>query len=278
MTDNLLKVYKVNSVPGRREFYPHHHDELEIAYFLSGQGIYSVTGREYPIAPGDIFMFASSEIHKITYVDPSSEMIALNFHFLPRLLIADGGRLDLPRLFFERRDGMNRVTREMAGSDYDPICAALTDCEREMREAREGYLQLATHDIYRALVLILRSCDILGARKRRLGSVDQIARALDYIDENFVGEITIPALCELSRMSKSNFERLFAMLTGVSVGEYIKRRRIDRAAELLLTSNISVLDAALASGYHNTANFNRQFKAVTGMTPLQYRRENLNKM
>ena len=276
MDENLLKVYSVRSVPGRREFYPHHHDELELAYFQSGQGVYSVTGREYPIEPGDIFMFASSEIHKITYVDPSSEMVALNFHFLPRLLITDGGRLDLPRLFFERREGMNRITRAMTGGDYPAIRDALIDCEREMREKREGYLQLASHDIYRALVLILRNCEIPAPRRRRLGSVDQIARALDFIDENYLGEITLPALCELSRMSRSNFERLFVTLTGASVGEYVKRRRIDHAAELLRTSDISVLDAALASGYHNTANFNKQFKAVTGMTPLQYRKESMN--
>lgn len=49
MADNLLKVYSVLSVPGKREFYPHHHSELEIAWFRSGRGTYSVTG----MAPGE---------------------------------------------------------------------------------------------------------------------------------------------------------------------------------------------------------------------------------
>lgn len=276
MTENLLKVYSVRSIPGKREFYPHHHDELELAYFRSGQGVYSVTGREYPIEPGDIFMFASSEIHKITYVDPSVEMEALNFHFLPKLLI-DGSGIDLPRIFFERRDGMNRITSELAGDDYPAICSALENCELEMREKREGYQLLAQHELFRALVLILRSCDILGKSKRQLGSVNGIALALDYIDENFLGEITVSRLCETARMSRSNFERLFVMIAGVPVLEYVKRRRIDHAAELLRSTNQTVLSIALASGYHNTANFNKQFKSVTGVTPLEYRR-NVNEM
>lgn len=271
MTENLLKVYSVRSIPGRREFYPHHHDELELAYFRSGQGVYSVTGREYPIRPGDIFMFASSEIHKITYVDPAVEMEAINFHFLPKLLI-DGSGIDLPRLFFERRDGMNRITSELAGGDYSAICTALENCALEMSEKREGYQLLAQNDLLRALVLILRSCDILGKPKRQLGSVNGIALALDHIDENFLGEITIPELCEVARMSRSNFERLFVMIAGVPVREYVKRRRIDHAAELLRTTNQTVLAVALASGYHNTANFNKQFRSVIGSTPLEYRR------
>ncbi len=271
MTENLLKVYSVRSIPGRREFYPHHHDELELAYFRSGQGVYSVTGREYPIRPGDIFMFTSSEIHKITYVDPAVEMEAINFHFLPKLLISGSG-IDLPRLFFERRDGMNRITSELAGSDYPAICTSLENCALEMFEKREGYQLIAQNDLLRALVLILRSCDILGKPKRQLGSVNGIALALDHIDENFLGEITIPELCEVARMGRSNFERLFVMIAGVPVREYVKRRRIDHAAELLRTTNQTVLAIALASGYHNTANFNKQFRSVTGVTPQEYKR------
>ena len=58
MPRDLLKIYNVVSTPGRREFYPHYHSDLEIAYFRTGRGVYSVTGREYPIGEGDIFIFS----------------------------------------------------------------------------------------------------------------------------------------------------------------------------------------------------------------------------
>ena len=167
---------------------------------------------------------------------------------------------------------MNRITSELAGSDYSAICTSLENCALEMFEKREGYQLIAQNDLLRALVLILRSCDILGKPKRQLGSVNGIALALDHIDENFLGEITIPELCEVARMGRSNFERLFVMIAGVPVREYVKRRRIDHAAELLRTTNQTVLAIALASGYHNTANFNKQFRSVTGVTPQEYKR------
>ena len=87
MPRDLLKIYNVVSTPGRREFYPHYHSDLEIAYFRTGRGVYSVTGREYPIGEGDIFIFSNNEIHKITYVDPEVKTRALNIHFPPRLLL-----------------------------------------------------------------------------------------------------------------------------------------------------------------------------------------------
>lgn len=81
MPRDLLKIYNVVSTPGRREFYPHYHSDLEIAYFRTGAGVYSVTGREYPIGEGDIFIFSNNEIHKITYVDPETETRARIFIF-----------------------------------------------------------------------------------------------------------------------------------------------------------------------------------------------------
>ena len=74
-------------------------------------------------------------------------------------------------------------------------------------------------------------------------------------------------------MSRSNFERMFCRFVGAPVSDYIRRRRIDAASDLLRTTNMTVLDIALAVGYHNTANFNKQFRAVTGKTPGEYRRE-----
>ena len=57
------------------------------------------------------------------------------------------------------------------------------------------------------------------------------------------------------------------------MSDYIRRRRVDAATNLLVTTDMTILDVALAVGYHNTANFNKQFRAVTGKTPGEYRRE-----
>lgn len=279
MNQSILSIYNVVSAPCRREFYPHKHNEFEIAYFRSGYGIYSVTGHDYPIEPGDIFIYSNNEIHKITYVDPSYEMSALNLHFSPLILLsqsnlseADDRSPDLTRLFFDRsKPYSNRITREIAGSSYDKIVACLLAAEEEYNSGLVGGCLLARQHLISSLVYILRGCDLVTEQSSLSANNGQIAAALEYIDSCFSSDVGISELCKIANMGRSNFERLFGKYVGVTPGEYIKRRRIDHAIQLLRTTDKTVLDIALESGYHNTANFNKQFKAVTGRTPGSYR-------
>ncbi|MBE6611316.1 MAG: helix-turn-helix domain-containing protein [Ruminococcaceae bacterium] len=277
MTDDLLNVYSMVSVPGHRAFYPHHHSELEIAYFRSGHGTYSVTGREYPIEAGDIFMFSNNEIHKITYVDPAVPMEALNIHIHPRLILTEATALNLPQLFFDRRPGYsNRLNESNCTGDSsicDDIRRAMVDIEKEYHSGLPGSELLARQGLTRVLIYIMRGFDLIDTDTKRYSQsgVSAITSALEYIDSNYKNDISLTELCTRTGMSRSNFERLFTRLAGVSFGEYIKLRRIDCASALLRDSNVTVLEAALASGFHNTANFNKQFKSVTGVTPSEYR-------
>ena len=292
MPRDLLNIYNVVSTPGRREFFPHYHSDLELAYFRSGRGIYSVTGREYPIGEGDIFLFSNNEIHKITYVDPEVETSALNIHFPPRLLLMPssvypGADCELSEFFLSGGVRPNRITRESAGRYYDDIVSSLLEAERETLTMEEGAEILAYQALVRALVLIKRSCRASetegmtpsgalpsGLSPKKIAAANSgIAAVLAYIDGNCSADLSVAELCRISSMSRSNFERMFCRFVGAPVSDYIRRRRIDAASDLLRTTNMTILDVALAVGYHNTANFNKQFRAVTGKTPGEYRRE-----
>ena len=130
---------------------------------------------------------------------------------------------------------------------------------------------MARQHLISSLVYILRGCDLVTEQSSLSAKNGQIAAALEYIDSCFSSDVGISELCKIANMGRSNFERLFGKYVGVTPGEYIKRRRIDHAIQLLRTTDKTVLDIALESGYHNTANFNKQFKAVTGRTPGSYR-------
>lgn len=294
MPRDLLKIYNVVSTPGRREFYPHYHSDLEIAYFSTGRGVYSVTGREYPIGEGDIFIFSNNEIHKITYVDPEVKTRALNIHFPPRLLLMplslfpeSGAARELSEFFLSSGSRPNRITRESAGRFYDDIVSSLLEAEREMFAQYDGAELLAYQALVRALVLIKRLCRESdrseretdsslpsGLSPKRIAAANVgIAAVLEYIDGNCTADLSVNELCRISSMSRSNFERMFRRFVGVPVSDYIRRRRVDAATNLLVTTDMTILDVALAVGYHNTANFNKQFRAVTGKTPGEYRRE-----
>ena len=96
-------------------------------------------------------------------------------------------------------------------------------------------------------------------------------KALDYLEENLDGEISLEELGRLAGCSPYHFQRMFSYLAGVPLKEYIRRRRMTRAAADLRAGD-KVLDVALRYGYDSPTAFNRAFQAVHGLPPSQAKR------
>lgn len=90
--------------------------------------------------------------------------------------------------------------------------------------------------------------------------------ALDYLEGNLDGEIALEELGRLAGCSAYHFQRMFSYLAGVPLKEYIRRRRMTRAA-VDLRAGEKVLDVALRYGYDSPTAFNRAFQAVHGVAP-----------
>lgn len=91
-------------------------------------------------------------------------------------------------------------------------------------------------------------------------------KALDYLEENLDGEISPEELGRLAGCSAYHFQRMFSYLAGVPLKEYIRRRRMTRAAADLRAGE-KVVDVALRYGYDSPTAFNRAFQAVHGVAP-----------
>lgn len=90
--------------------------------------------------------------------------------------------------------------------------------------------------------------------------------ALDYLEHNLDGDIKPEELGRLAGCSAYHFQRMFSYLAGVPLKEYIRRRRMTRAAADLRAGE-RVLDVALRYGYDSPTAFNRAFQAVHGVAP-----------
>ena len=90
--------------------------------------------------------------------------------------------------------------------------------------------------------------------------------ALDYLEENLDKEISLEELGRLAGCSTYHFQRMFSYLAGVPLKEYIRRRRMTRAAADLRAGE-KVLEVALRYGYDSPTAFNRAFQAIHGVAP-----------
>ncbi len=99
-----------------------------------------------------------------------------------------------------------------------------------------------------------------------------LQKAIEYVDDHFVGEITAAKLADLVGLSIPHFNRLFRRVLRRSPMEYVLSMRIQEAQRLLATTPATVGDIAAAIGFYDQSHFTKRFRKIIGMTPLAYRK------
>lgn len=97
--------------------------------------------------------------------------------------------------------------------------------------------------------------------------LNRLGSAIDYIEQNLDKDISIDTAAQIACCSTYYFQRMFTYVAGVSLAEYIRRRRMSQAAFELQRTEKKVLDIALKYGYSSPTSFNRAFQNVHGITP-----------
>jgi AraC-like DNA-binding protein len=103
-------------------------------------------------------------------------------------------------------------------------------------------------------------------------ALTSLRRARDHIDRNFASEVGLAEAAAIAQLSKFHFLRLFAAAYGVTPGVYLTNRRIERAQDLLRTTNLTVTEVCMAVGYSSLGSFVTRFRDITGETPGAFQR------
>ena len=101
----------------------------------------------------------------------------------------------------------------------------------------------------------------------------RLLRVLDHIDTHLAETLDLEDLAAIACFSPFHFHRIFRGMTGEPLAGYIRRRRLERAAEKLLESDISITDLAFETGFESAEGFTRAYKARFGLSPSEYRRD-----
>lgn len=255
----------------------HTHHKLEISMVKGGTGLYKISDKTYDILPNDVFIIGNKDPHRII-LDNNEPITNMVIHFVPEFLWNFfGQRTDYRFLnvFFSRnRNFSNRLDRDNPTTKQ--ICRLLLDIEKEMTE-KKFYYDLKVKILMETLLLeILRHYDYFddGSANEQISRNDiyKINEILHYIDLNIERHLTLKELAQMACVSPAYFSSLFKRYNGITLFEYISRKRIEHANSLITTTSLNLTEIAAMCGFNSSTSFNKAFQRISGCAPSYVRK------
>lgn len=97
-----------------------------------------------------------------------------------------------------------------------------------------------------------------------------LRRARDLADRDYAAPLDLERLATAAGLSKYHFLRLFKATYGLTPGEYVSQRRIERAQDLLRATNLTVTEVCTAVGFSSLGSFSTRFRALVGESPSEF--------
>ena len=253
----------------------HTHPEVEVHLIRRSTGLAFVGDYIGPFGPGHFVLVGSQLPHNwLSDLEPD-EMVAgrdvvLQIH--PELV----GRL--AQVLPEAAEAVNLFQSANRGIEYSGATARQAAVELEGVGQSSGLQRLQR--IFGLLSLLARAP---GAEQRPLSQATaavpldapgqrKVDAVLRYITDNLAGEVRLEEAARTVGMTPSALSRFFTRAAGRGFADTVRRLRVIRACTLLFQTDRPIADICFEAGYQNLSNFNRQFRAETGLTPREYRR------
>ena len=258
--------YVNNSLPDI-EF--HQHPFYEIFLFMSGNANYIIEGKTYKLRPGDILLTSDQDIHK-PEVFPGKPYERFVVWLSPDFFehISDFGE-DLSTCFSDAASKDYRLIRPNENR-LTKLTKLIHQLDQLKHSDRFGSKALAYAHIIEFLVQMSQAYyDTPDSIAKDITEDDKINQIISYITENLTEDLSLDHLSSKFYISKFYLSKRFKQYTGLSIYQYIMKKRLT-VARNMLGQHISVTEAYNMSGFTDYSNFLKAFKREFGCTPTNY--------
>lgn len=268
--DNLPAKIEIIDQPGSRcRSDPHWHKELELIYMLDGQLAVTKNGESQTLYPDDIFLLNSSEIHQLDVEDGDAQVsyltAYLSFDFAKKFDSA------LDAVYFQ----IDRNTK--AEEELKSLMRQLVTHKLGQEHGYPSIKQYAiVMDIFHVLFENCRRKKQISLYGNCKVEFRNAKVAMEYIEEHYRDELNLSVMAELVGLNPIYFSKYFKDATGKSFTAYVNSVRMKHAVDDLLTHGMSIADAAKYNGFASVKSFEIACKRSYGLTPLQFKKQQLS--
>lgn len=232
----------------------HHNNTIEFIHIAEGRGKILIADNIYEFSSGDMFIFDAEAVH-CTYPENPQEYVRNKLIIDKNILYA-----------ISETDEYNRQFKVPKQTERE--LDALFESAYRMSRDKDKKI-LASVEVMKILNLCLKE-------QNSIFHIDEgcVYETIKYINEHLTEKISLDTLATKIHISKYYLCRKFKEETGMSVFSYLKSQRIALAKALLSKGDKPVTYIALETGFGDISSFTKCFKAETGITPSEYRRQN----
>nr|WP_319776991.1 AraC family transcriptional regulator [uncultured Sphaerochaeta sp.] len=256
-----------------REDSYHWHDFCEITFINEGGGFYFVNGRQYPVDAGDLIIFNNTEPHgwQVSSQTLRLTVVVFALNFIPHI------HDDYLNPFISRGSNFqNKIGRDEAYAAN--IIASIKEIHGEYARKKQGFRLMITGNMLRLLTFLTRHYEkdegdtmenVTFVDKKK--SMRRIEEALNYIRLHYSDKITLKEVAGEACMSESYFSTYFKKITNMNFMDYVTDLRIQKARELINTTDLTRTEIALQCGFNNMSNFYKMLKKHTAEPSAEVR-------
>lgn len=230
-------------------FPAHLHQSFEFITVLSGEMEITVDGNHYILNKGEALLIFPHQVHSLSSTK-SEHMLCI---FSPEIVKA----------YLAKNTKKLPESNKFIPSQY--LIESINElCENSPKIKKKGVLYS----------LCAEFDDNMKYYERNSDDKNLLYKIFEFVEINYNKDCSLERLSKETAFSYSYLSRYFKNTVGISFNAYVNQYRINNACYILNNSDCTILQCALESGYASLRSFNRNFKAITGMTPQIYKKYN----
>lgn len=245
----------------------HWQEDMELVAVHSGQVSLLLEGRRLLLSPGDVACINPCQPHSLRGLTMDTAYDAYVFP-LKHLLFAqeEENQLQFTRLLAEGKLGFPPLLPP--GSAAQSLVYAILQADRERPAA--GQLQIKAL-LLQLIVTLAREKAFIPLEPSRQG--DLCRTILSFIHQHYGGKCSVAQVAAACGLSPAYFSAFFTRHFAQRYSDYLLCYRLEQACALLLRTEQSITEIALATGFGSSSHFIQRFRQHKGITPLAYRHQ-----
>lgn len=247
----------------------HSHTTYEILYMIEGDAVFSIGGSEFKMRPHTLLFIPPNVFHGI-HVLTDAAYDRYTVHFDPAILSHEHRALLLSKL--PAKSGASCCVYDMGDSGILDMLRQFDDLDGGPETLHKPLVPIFLHALIARILIKLPDENNKASSGENGINHSLKSKLLDYIDDHFTEPITLDTLSAQFFVSKSQLNQVFRQVTGTTIIDYIIRKRISYAQQLLL-NGVSAMQAGIAAGFGDYTSFYRAYRKHFGVSPNHDKRE-----